>query len=307
MQLIDELIEMLSSSDSSLEDALLKAKVLLYKLGEPGLAKWVDSELNGYKSGDEVPEYRVVTSRVLVNATDGITIRWNNFAAPLMHLDEELRTSLTRTTLGQSISAIEHLANGDAEAVSKHLPTELCHLISKGLAPGVFAESGYIEISKGSLLQITTQVRSRLLTFVLELSSRIPSDMPEASVKGKAKEINAQSLFHNAVFGGTTTIIVGDGNTQNVTISIVKNNFEALSKLLLEKGIDEPDIAALRDAIESDKNAPEHAQHKFGSSVRAWMSKMLTKAVDTSWQIELGVAGNLLSSALSHYYGWFGA
>jgi hypothetical protein len=307
MQLIDELIEMLSSSNSSLEDALLKTKVLLYKLGEPSLTKWVDSELNGYNPGDEIPDYRIVTSRVLVNATNGYFARWNDYPAPLMHLDEGLRNLLTRTTLGQSISGIEHLAKSNAEVVSKHLPTEMCSLISKGLAQGVFAESGHIEISKAGLLQITTQVRSRLLTFVLELSSRIPSNIPEASVKGKAKEINTQSLFHNAVFGGNTTIIVGDGNTQNVAISIVKNDFEALSRLLREKGIGEPDIESLKVAIENDESAPDHAHHKFGSGVREWMSKMLSKAVDTSWQIELGAAGSLLSSALMHYYGWFGA
>jgi hypothetical protein len=31
---------------------------------------------------------------------------------------------------------------------------------------------------------------------------------------------------------------------------------------------------------------------------------MLDKAVDASWQIELGIAGNLLTDALKKYYGW---
>lgn len=307
MQLIEELIEMLSSSDSSLEEALLKTKVLLYRLGESGLAKWVDAELNGYKAGDSIPSYRVVTSRVMVNATDGFTTRWNNYPAPLMHLKEDLRQSLIQTTLGQSISAIEHLARADSDTVAKHLPTELCGLISKGLAPGVFAESGHIEISKGGLLQILTQVRSRLLSFVLELSARIPNDLPDASVKTMSKEINTQSLFNNAVFGNNATIIVGDKNVQSVSISVVKNDFNSLASLLKGNGVSEPDIQQLSAAIESDVGSPEHAEMKFGERVKAWVAVMMAKAIDCSWQIELNVAANLLSAALMQFYGWFGA
>jgi len=34
------------------------------------------------------------------------------------------------------------------------------------------------------------------------------------------------------------------------------------------------------------------------------MATMLKKAIDSAWQIELGVAGNLLTIALRKYYGW---
>jgi hypothetical protein len=43
---------------------------------------------------------------------------------------------------------------------------------------------------------------------------------------------------------------------------------------------------------------------RFGPRVREWIKKMISKAVDASWQIELGVAGNLLTDALKAYYGW---
>jgi hypothetical protein len=43
---------------------------------------------------------------------------------------------------------------------------------------------------------------------------------------------------------------------------------------------------------------------RFGPQVRDWMKSMLSKAVDTSWQIEIGITSNLLTEALKAYYGW---
>lgn len=47
MKLLNEIIDALSSQDSSLTDALLKTKVLLHKIGHKELVEWVNRELNG--------------------------------------------------------------------------------------------------------------------------------------------------------------------------------------------------------------------------------------------------------------------
>ena len=60
MRLIGEIIDILSSGEANLKTALLKTKVLLFQLGEKGLSEWVDNELKGYKSEDNLPSYRVL-------------------------------------------------------------------------------------------------------------------------------------------------------------------------------------------------------------------------------------------------------
>ena len=60
----------------------------------------------------------------------------------------------------------------------------------------------------------------------------------------------------------------------------------------------------LKDAIEMDTKAPELQEKKFGKNVRNWMSRMLTKATNAAWNINLGIAGNLLTEALKAYYGF---
>jgi hypothetical protein len=43
--LLDDIISILSDSEGRLTDALLKTKVLLYRLGKKDLAGWVSAEL----------------------------------------------------------------------------------------------------------------------------------------------------------------------------------------------------------------------------------------------------------------------
>jgi hypothetical protein len=41
---------------------------------------------------------------------------------------------------------------------------------------------------------------------------------------------------------------------------------------------------------------------QFGSAVKGWLSQMLARAVEASWNIEVGVAAGLLTEALKAYY-----
>jgi hypothetical protein len=62
------------------------------------------------------------------------------------------------------------------------------------------------------------------------------------------------------------------------------------------------DLAELKAAVDKDGPLKDEKAKQLGPSVKEWMSKMMRKVIDSSWQIELGVAGNLLSEALKAYY-----
>ena len=42
---------------------------------------------------------------------------------------------------------------------------------------------------------------------------------------------------------------------------------------------------------------------KFGGKVNTWIQKMVGKALDSSWQISVGAAGNILAGSIQSYYG----
>ena len=304
MKLIEEITELLSREEPAVEAALVKTKVLLYKLGESQLASWVNAEINGYKDAADIPDYRVISTRVLATVTNGYTARWNNTPIPIGHLPADFQEDLRRTKIGQGVAALEALVKTSESALSKPLSPELYGLLAKGLERGIVVESAHVEIGRTQLVGILAQIRSRLLDFILELSSRLPSDLPDAETVAKSKAIDAAGLFQSAIFGDNATIIVGSHNQQTASnTSIRVGDFESLATFLRGKNVADSEISELKAAIHEDGDTP-HDRKQLGPKVKEWMKGMFQKAVDASWQIELGVASSVLATALSRYYGW---
>lgn len=139
----------------------------------------------------------------------------------------------------------------------------------------------------------------------MELDEKFSGDLNDEQIKNQSNSFDATKLFNNAIFGDNTTILMGSSNVQNVTNKILKNDFDTLSELLSKQGISDEDIKSLKKAIENDKKAVNNEQKEYGPKVKKWIQLMFSKAVDGIWQIKLNVAGNLLSTALNNYYGWF--
>lgn len=60
-KLINDIAQNLVEQNGSVESALLKTKVLAYKIKNDNLINWVNGELNGYNNIKELPEYRIFT------------------------------------------------------------------------------------------------------------------------------------------------------------------------------------------------------------------------------------------------------
>lgn len=144
-------------------------------------------------------------------------------------------------------------------------------------------------------------MRSRLLEFILEVQSGLGETL-ESEMKEAGKAIDAGNMFKSAVFGDNTTIVVGDSNKTSVKNVVKKGDFESLATALRAKGITEPDIAALQVALHQDQGKVDFAAKTPGPSVETWMGSMMQKAIDAAWNIELCIAGGLLTNAIQAYY-----
>lgn len=303
LNLLNEIIEALSSQTGSLTDALLKTKVLLHKIGHQELVEWVNNELNGYPNDDTLPEYRILPAQVLVNASNS-AYRVTSHPVPLGHLTKDQRETLETAKMNQSLAVLEKLVEKPDGHLQAAIPMELNGLLGKGLANGYQIQRAWCDIGQASVAQIFVQVRSRLLDFVLGLQDQLGDDVSEQEIKTKANLLDASGLFNNAIFGNNTTIVVGAHNKQQVTNITIKGDFATLAEELRQHGIKEPDITDLEQAIKADNGAQELSDKKFGPSVRTWLQSMFSKAVDSSWQIELGVVSSFLATSLQKYYGW---
>jgi hypothetical protein len=304
MRLISEIIEQLSADAPSLENALFKAQVLAHRLGEEPLKKWVEQELRGYQSREEVPPYRVIPVTVLANITNGHQ-RHEEFPVPLAKVDSRLRSTLEHTHLVQSIIVIDKWSKS-GENLSVVLASELYGELSKGLGNGFFVQRAWGKHSVGAMAQVVMDVRSRLLEFALQASDRIPREPESEQLKDLSREVSVGELFKNAVFGPNATIVVGSGSIQGVTNSVVQNDIASLVATLKAAKLGDDDIESLKAAIAADEGTTDPSQKAFGPSVRDWIGNTVKKAASGAWQISIGAAGNILGAALAAYYG-FGA
>ena len=303
MKLVQEIIDILSTSDGKLSDALVKTKILLHKIGHKELVEWVNNELNGYSDMNNLPSYRLLPSQVLVNASN-MAYRVSAHPIPLLHLDEKYRENLQTARMGQSLAVLEKLVDNPEGSLMSPIPMEANGILGEGLDNGYMIERAWCQFSKTEVTQIFIEVRSRLLDFILELNDEFGGEMTDEELKQKSNEIDAARLFNNAIFGDNTTIVVGSGNSQVVNNQVIKGNFSSLSENLRKHGVGEADIQDLEIAINNDDSSVDKINQKFGPSVKNWLQKMLNKAVDASWQVELGVASSLLANALQKFYGW---
>jgi hypothetical protein len=88
-------------------------------------------------------------------------------------------------------------------------------------------------ISVHDLKGICTQVRSRLLDFLLELKDTIGETATESELREKSNSLDAQSMFNSAIFGPNTTILIGHQSSITATQTITESEFaERVRKLV---------------------------------------------------------------------------
>lgn len=300
MKLLDEIIDLLSDQKGSLTGALLKTKVVMHKIGHKELAEWVNDELNGYPFDKKVPPYRVIPARLYGNLRD-IAYMYNNYAIPTGHLSEKMREYFTVNKMRESIAVLEEFASKTDVHLTSPVPPEYHEKLREALAKGIWIDRAWIQTEPTQVMNAVVEVRSRLLDFALGLQDQL-GDVDESDVKEAAKKIDAPGMFHHTVFGDNTTIVLGNSNTTTIRNSIKKGDFRSLATLLKESGVTDEDIGYLELAIKEDEEKVDIENEQTGPAVRRWMSNMLDKAINTAWNIELGVAGGLLTNALQAYY-----
>ena len=131
MKLIDEIIEILSNENCNLENALIKTKILLHKMGEKSLLTWVNQELNGYDNIESVPDYRKIQN-IVVGSFQNYTTRYTNHTIPIMHLTDKELDFFTIMKFSDSISMIEDLSKKD-DSLYFTLELEFAPLLMKSV------------------------------------------------------------------------------------------------------------------------------------------------------------------------------
>lgn len=302
MKLLNDIVTLLMNENGSLNEALLKTKVLLHEIGQRELVSWVNSELSGYSDDADLPPYRTLYSQVYGTVTNGYYINYRR-VIPVRHLREEFGDTFEVAKMRQPVSVYEKSVAGSTpqSAMTKQLGPQIDLLLSKQYEDGYYVESSYSFIGIAQIRQILIEVRSRLLDFILELRAEVGATASEDDVKERADTLDVPGMFGKAVFGDNVTIVIGNQNQSHITNTSSRNDAAALAAELRKHGVSEHDIEVLDAAIVDDPTPATAGQ--YGPAVRGWMTRMLGKAVDGSWNVGVSAAGTLLASVLARYYG----
>ena len=309
MNLISQIINNLIDDDSSLESALLKTKVLASRIGNENLLKWTNSELSGYESEAELPEYR----KNVWNALKGNIINGNRFSGhwnitdveiPTIGIDKELEENLRTTDFYENITSLDKLSKS-TETLTSPVRAEVLSILQNNLRNMGNPYASIISCNKiipqANLTAILSNVRSKLLDFMLVLENEFGTITEIADLKTKNKEITNimnHTIINNA--GDGNSINAGDNNIISNSISITKNDIESLKSELRKQGIEEEDIIELAEIV-NEENLDEN--NNLGEKSRNWILKILDKSMQGIGKISTGVSANLLASMIKGYYG----
>ena len=104
---LDDIINLSTNEDASLPVILRKLLVLSYQLKSERLTAWVNAELDGYASGGDLPDYRLIRAGARGNFSGPWQTAIKNMPLPSLVLDEKLRHWAEQVPVVQSIAMVE--------------------------------------------------------------------------------------------------------------------------------------------------------------------------------------------------------
>ena len=297
-----------ASGDGSIDSVLALMKILAVRTGSEELERWVRYEQSGYPDGVDVPKYRgplhiVVYGDFMTqwgHTRSGVPLDTSNYP-------ETMRDSwLFKHVFHNPASVVQGLMEMPDEHLRIGWPPEAVNgynkLVQLKTLPPVMADGWYLQmaikgISKADVRGVLAGIKNAALDLALQLEKEAPgAGEPDASRETKEKAVtvvtnnqifninNADFSQSNNTFGSTT----GD---QNLTVTI--GNRESLVAALRETGVENDDIASLRNALDDDGDVT--GQSEVGPGVGNWLKNLATK-VGT-------VVATTATNAVLTYYG----
>lgn len=305
--MLSDIINELVDADGNLSSALLKTKVLSSRIDNAALNNWVSKELDGYDEDETPPEYRRLSARVTMNYING-NLKLTKQPIPMNGMNKGTRSRLENIELRQTMATLQSFSQVKGnDILSVSVSAETVAYVQNYIeqtgntAPNFLIISIDRVFSVHAVSQILAVVRSRLLSFMLQIEKEFGSITDIESLKSKNQQIT--HIVNNTInnTGDGNMVNTGNSSTVNATITINKGDLVTLENKLRELGLQTSDINDLRNVINTE--TPDAASKRFGPQVNQWLRKMLDKAMDGSWQIGIGTAGGVLAEIINSYYG----
>lgn len=298
---LDDVIASSLDDNTSIAGLLRRCLVLSYHLNNDALKKWVESELNGYGAEDQLPRYREVNApaKGLMLGTGGSTI--NDQPLPSALMNEEHRHFAESVRLTEPIAAYQELrnqsGNGGSGRARVEWPANLTGKYQKTFFGASFVlNRAWQEIPSAAFVSVVDTVRTRILTFALELQKevgKIPGNVI-ASIPSKI----VQTHVVNIILGNNNVLSSSAGDINIHANQIVAGDFQSLQHFLSSLGVGPSEIVELEAILGESENIPE-TDGGLRPKLKQWAGKAGAAVVSTG----KAVGTTLITEALRKYIG----
>jgi hypothetical protein len=303
MKLIGDIINDLVDSEKSLSAPLLKTKVLATRLKNTELLTWIKNELEGYISDENLPSYRKMRGNITGSYING-NMQVNDQPLPIIGFDRKITTAIYAMNFKDSIATLEALKGEEkTSSIGANFPPEIAINIQRNIQKSGNPYFQLIHARRSLPVNVITQilsvVRSQLLDFMLKIDEEFGNLTEIEDLKKEKGKIN--NIMNQTIITGNGNLVnTGDNSNIKNEVTVKLADKESLKTKLQEEGVQEEDISELIQII--DQDIPKDSK-LYGSKVNVWVQKMISKALDGSWQVGIGAAGTILAEALQSYYG----
>ena len=274
MSLLREIQTAAIESETNLASLLRKCKVLAAKLGSAEFGTWVDNELSGYDSDDNLPEYRIFGVHSKGNFAGPFGSSLKNADIPLMTIPEkQLRELVSHTYMRLSVASIERLIeNSDRSSVQEPWHPDLVAFVSTQIYQDMNCMQAWKVIPITNLITILDEIRNRVLSFVLKIEAEDP-EAGEAEINSNpVSQEKIQQIFHTHI-AGVQNVSIGSHNFKQQATN-TNANAELFSQLIdALKSIEDSE---LRENLISSAKEMRSTQgtEKFKDEYKKFMSML---------------------------------
>jgi hypothetical protein len=312
---LQEVIDELVNTDKSLVSALMKLKYFALLIKNDNLLSYANAELDGYKRGDnDVPDYRRAPAKLLIDMQAGYNTH-RDLVLPADLADPKLGRLVQEYYFLDGIGVIETQINkykaGEVEYLGSQLQMGALHYLQEGaqklyrfdIRASVIAAR--VVTNPAHLVTVGDTVRSRLLAFAMETGEKFGFDIEIASFRKNAAANNNIINYYMSTeiknTGDGVVINTGDKASVTSTITIHKGDFQKLSELLRQQGIDQDDIQELKTIVDAEQ--PDTEKKILGPKANNWILGIMGKVLNGVGKISTAITANLIASYLKGYYG----
>jgi hypothetical protein len=300
--LLQQIEEEAVDSKSDVAALLRKCIVLASRLQNQPLKQWLKKELNGYKTNDELPSYRIIPCNSLGVFYGSGWSKLSDAPIPPSCIPEKYRKIMSEVTILDGIGELQSIVNKDEneESICQPWPADLIALVSRSIYRNMSMVSAHKTCPATAIIGILETIRSRILDFVLALEENCP-EAGEAIGSTKLDKKEIDQMVTNNIFKGVGNVALQCGTvSQNNTVNVEKGNWILLENLLREAKIEAEHIRELKDILEKD---PPKSKTNLGSHLSAWIGTICAKAASGLYSIPFDTISNVLAGAICKYMG----